>query len=420
MTSEQAVSARACAIRPGRPAVLRTLAPLLLSSLLTGVALAQVPPNIEAGLRKIGPIVDPACTADLYRPLMPKNDITSNVTPLYPGITISRNRSFGPNPDDVVDIFVGDHGRDARPVLIYVPGGAGNKIEIQDKSANAFYDNIGRWATKHGMVGVLMQRHFSPTWDGGAKDVSAMIQWLQDHVSQYHGDSNRMIIWAQSAGNGPLGTYIGRPELYGPKGVGVIGVIFMSGQFNIAPIKVPPAGGANFRQMMGQAGKACGEPGGMTSDAGALPGAAPGTPGGPNDMPGFGGGRGGAGRPGAAAGPGARGGGGGFGQPVDEATLLARSSLPELQKTHVRIMLADAELDPGVNMSVHHGLSNFNYALSQALCQVGPDHCPTTLVEKGESHMSEVFSIDTPDQTVAGPVLKFIRATLAANGHTQD
>ena len=39
-----------------------------------GVAGAQVPSDIEAGLRKIGQIVDPACTARLYRPLMPKND----------------------------------------------------------------------------------------------------------------------------------------------------------------------------------------------------------------------------------------------------------------------------------------------------------------------------------------------------------
>ena len=45
-----------------------------------GVALtaeAQVPPDIEAGLRKIGQIVDPACTAKLYRPLMPKNDYST-------------------------------------------------------------------------------------------------------------------------------------------------------------------------------------------------------------------------------------------------------------------------------------------------------------------------------------------------------
>ena len=41
--------------------------------------------------------------------------------------------------------------------MIYIPGGAGNKIEQQSLEANAFYDNIMRWATKNGMVGVQRQ-----------------------------------------------------------------------------------------------------------------------------------------------------------------------------------------------------------------------------------------------------------------------
>src|SRR5579872_6758410 len=71
---------------------------------------AQVPPNIESELKKIGQIVDPPCTAKLYRPLMPANDINSNATPLYPGVTIARDVSFGPNPKDVVDVFSPDKG----------------------------------------------------------------------------------------------------------------------------------------------------------------------------------------------------------------------------------------------------------------------------------------------------------------------
>src|ERR1700722_4600343 len=118
---------------------------------------AQVPANIEERLVKMGHIVDPPCTAKLYRPLMPANDITSSATPAYPGITVVRDASFGPNPKDVVDIFSADKGAASRPVLIYVPGGPGNKIELQDKEANAFYDNIGRWANSNGMVVVNMQ-----------------------------------------------------------------------------------------------------------------------------------------------------------------------------------------------------------------------------------------------------------------------
>src|SRR5438046_6137340 len=110
--------------------------PVLILS-MAATAQAQVPPDIEAGLRKIGQIVHPACTAKLYRPLMPKNDFNTywppdapqvaSTAPLYPGVTIVRDQSFGPNAKDVLDIFVGEKGGKNRPVVIYVAGGAGNK-----------------------------------------------------------------------------------------------------------------------------------------------------------------------------------------------------------------------------------------------------------------------------------------------------
>src|SRR5580658_10779794 len=94
------------------------------AAVVTSVGYADPPADIEASLVKIGPIVDPVCTAKLYRPLMPKNDITSGVPQLYPGVTITRNQAFGPDPKDVVDIFVGKTGPSKRTVLVYVPGGA--------------------------------------------------------------------------------------------------------------------------------------------------------------------------------------------------------------------------------------------------------------------------------------------------------
>ncbi len=368
----------------------------------SGTARAQVPADIEAGLLKIGKIVDPACTAKLYRPLMPANDVNSKVTPLYPGITIAREVSFGPDAKDVVDIFAADKGGGSRPVLIYVPGGAGNKIEQQSVEANAFYDNIMRWATKNGMVGVQMQRHPGQgNWDDGGKDVSRMIQWLQDNIAKYKGNPDRMLIWAHSAGNGPLGTYIGRPELYGPKGVGVKGAIFMSGQFNIAPVQVQGAGGTGRAGVPGAAA-APGGPGAAGSACGIDAAVALGGPGTARGAPGGAGRAGGAGGPGgAAAGAGGR---GGRGQ-VDPETQLARSSLPELKKTKVAIMLATAELDPGIDGS----MSAFNQTLHDELCKEGSAHCPAMLFAKGESHMSEVFSIDTKDTIVSGPILAWIK-----------
>ena len=363
----------------------KSLHALIWIGIAASLAPAQVPPDIEAGLRKIGPIVDPACTAKLYRPLMPKNDINSEVTPLYPGITIARDVWFGPHPKDRVDIFTADRGNGNRTVLIYVPGGGGNKTEQQAPEANAFYDNIGRWATKNGMVAVLMQRHPGANWDDPAKDVSAMIQWVQANIGNYKGNPDRMFIWAHSAGNGPLGTYIGRPELWGPKGVGVKGAIFMSGQWNIAPLEVPAAaarGGRGGNAFAG-AGSTCGQD---------KPGAPLGIIKGPSAVD-------------PALAPAGRGGRAGALPPPDAATQLARSTLPEFKKTNVKLLFVSAEFDPGIQ----GGMSAFSQTLHDELCKEGPAHCPQMLFAKQESHMSEVFSIDTADQTVSGPILAWMK-----------
>ena len=187
-----------------------------------------------------------------------------------------------------------------------------------------------------------------------------MIQWVEANIAKYKGNPDRMFIWAQSAGNGPLGVYIGRPELWGPKGVGVKGAIFMSGQFNILPVQPRlRRGGRGGADILAGAGTTCGLPAGAAfSDAGAIAG------------------------PGRADAPPRwrRGGGGGAGRgrgpQVDPATQLARSSLPELKKTTVKIMLATAELDPGINGTD----SAFNQALHDELCKEGPRSLPDDAV----------------------------------------
>jgi len=44
--------------------------------------------------------------------------------------------------------------------------------------------------------------------------------------------------------------------------------------------------------------------------------------------------------------------------------------------------------------------------LKSAMCDAG--HCPTLVEFKDHSHMSQVFSVGTPDMSVSGPVLKFL------------
>jgi hypothetical protein len=318
------------------------------------LAQAQVPPQIAKGLVEIGRGVCVPETAQLYRPL--------HQNPPYTGVTISRDLSFGPDPKNVLDVFAPEKGGGKRPVLIYVSGGAGNKLQ-GGPNGDVFYDNIMLWAVKNGMVGVNMQRRAGTAWDDPAKDVALIVQWVNQNIASHKGNPARVFLWAQSAGNIPVSTYIGHPEFYSPKGVGVKGVVFMSAPgFNILPV-TPPAGGAGFGP--------CGQPGGAPAAA-----------------PADGAGRG-------------RGAGGGRAQQPDAATQLARSNLPGLIGSKVPFYVSVAELDPP-------SIVAFAGTLKDELCKAGK--CPTFATFKDHSHISEVMSPDTPDTSVTGPILKWMKS----------
>ncbi len=185
------------------------------------------------------------------------------------GVSVLRDQSFGPDPKNVLDVFSPEKGGGSRPVLIYVSGGPGNKIQ-PEANGDAFYDNIMLWAVKNGMTGVNMQRRQGTAWDDPAKDVALVVEWVHTNITKYKGNPNRVFIWSQSAGNLPVSTYIGHPEFYGPNGVGLKGAILMSApNFNILPVTPPPPAG-------GRGGFAACGGGGAPAGAQAARGGAPG------------------------------------------------------------------------------------------------------------------------------------------------
>ena len=62
-------------------------------------ALAQVPPDIAAGIRKIGPISDPPSTSRLYAPLFEQQKDS------YLGVTVMRDLVYGPDSLNRIDVF---------------------------------------------------------------------------------------------------------------------------------------------------------------------------------------------------------------------------------------------------------------------------------------------------------------------------
>jgi triacylglycerol lipase len=351
-------------------------------SLAAATGTAQVPADIAAQLRQIGTGVCVPETAKIYAPLQQHAP--------YAGVTVVRDISYAPDPRTIMDVFAPEKGGGNRPVLIYVSGGGGDK-KVNGPDGDAFYDNIMLWAVKNGMTGVNMQRRGGfggggAAWDEPAKDVGRVVDWVRTNIKMYKGNPNRIFLWSDSAGNGPVSTYAAHPEIHGANGAAVKGVILMSPpNFNILPETAPaPARGTPDASGRGALSTTCGRPPGEGRGGGGPGGA----------------GRGGGG--GAAAGGAGRGGGGGAAAaPVDQATQLARSNLPGLAKGKIAVFLGWGEID-SANIWV------FDEALKNALCKAG--RCPTSAVFKDHSHVSLVFSPNTKDDSVTGPILKWMKS----------
>ena len=86
---------------------------------------------------------------------------------------------------------------------------------------------------------------------------------------------------------------------------------------------------------------------------------------------------------------------------ADASKYAERSSLSGLQATKIPLMIVGAELDPP-RLHEQYDL------LKQAVCK-GPNGCPHAVVLPQHSHMSEVYSINTPDTRLSGEILNFMQ-----------
>jgi len=341
-------------------------------------ARAQVPVDIAAKLRQIGTGVCVPETATLYKPLQPSEP--------YPGVILKRDIPYAEDPRTVMDVFGPEKGGGNRPVLIYVSGGAGDK-KVNGPDGAPFYDNIMLWALKNGMTGVNMQRRGGfgggGAWDAPAKDVALVVDWVRKNIKEYKGNPDRIFLWSDSAGNGPVSTYAAHPEIAGANGAAVKGIVLMSPpNFNILPETVPQDSNA----------AAIAATANLSANCGRAPGEGRGGAGGRGQAPGAGGGD-------RGAGAGGRGRGGA--EPVDQATQLERSNLKGLATGKIAVFLAWGELDS-------RNILSFDLALKNALCKAG--RCPTTAEAiKDHSHVSLVFSPNTKDDSVTGPILKWMK-----------
>ena len=291
--------------------------------IMSGPALAQVPPDIAAEIRKIGPIVDAVNTAKLYAPLF------QDQKEPYPNVTVARDISYGADPLNKMDIFAPAGVPPAsRTVVVYVHGGGFERGDKRQRGT-PFYDNLMLWLNRQDMVGVNIDYRLAPknVWPAAHEDLAAVIRWVKANIAQYGGDPNRVVLWGQSAGASLIAGYLAHPQFHGAGGLGVKGAILNSGFYDNG------------------------------TDGSAY-----------------------------------------FGSNRKE--LAERSSVEGMKTLNIPLLLSHTEVDlPDAIIQADEA--------KKVLCDVG--RCPTYIVLKDHSHMSQNYSIGTSDVSLSGPVLEFLR-----------
>jgi triacylglycerol lipase len=189
----------------------------------SGASLAQVPPDIAAGIKKIGQIVDTPNTAKLYAPLFAERKEP------YPNVTVVRDIAYGPDSANKLDVFTAGSGG-GKAVVFYVHGGGFERGDKRQPNS-PFYDNVMLWLTQQGMVGVNINYRLAPksTWPAAHEDLAAAVRWAQQNIAQYGGDPDRVGLWGQSAGASLIAGYLAHPQFWGPKGHGIKAAVMNSG-----------------------------------------------------------------------------------------------------------------------------------------------------------------------------------------------
>ena len=188
---------------------------------------------IAMALRQIGPLISPRnaqATDALFAPLQ--------ACAVPTDVEVRRDLAYGDDERNRLDVFGGTQMTSGpAPVLVFVHGGnfvGGSKSSPE----SPFYDNVGIWAVRHGLVGVTMNYRLAPAvrYPSGIEDLSAVVSWLETHIAGFGGDPRRIVLMGASAGATHVATYLAAQ----PSNA-VAGAVLMSGRYDLAALADDPA-----------------------------------------------------------------------------------------------------------------------------------------------------------------------------------
>lgn len=172
---------------------------------------------------------------------MPGETATALYARLQPAlgsnIVATTNVAYGPDARHRLDVFSSARTRaELVPIVLFVHGGGyvgGNKAT----PGTPFYQSVGAFWVRSGMVGVNVTYRLAPqhAWPSGAADLGEALKWVRENAEAYGGDPDRIVLMGHSAGASHVATYIFNETLQPAGGDdGVVGAILMSGWYDPA------------------------------------------------------------------------------------------------------------------------------------------------------------------------------------------
>lgn len=196
----------------------------------TAPALAQIsrlPPSVQETLAEIGPEWQSDIrsyipqTFELFAPLLeaaPKG-----------GVSVTRDIAFGGDPKQRLDLFRPD-GVARAPIVVFVHGGA---LTRGDKSSgNGVYDNVLYFFARHRVVGVNANYRLAPDnpYPDAAIDMGLVVAWIRANAADIGGDAEQIFMFGHSSGATHVATWAYDPDIHGPDGPRIAGVVLSSGR----------------------------------------------------------------------------------------------------------------------------------------------------------------------------------------------
>ncbi|HEX7712185.1 MAG TPA: alpha/beta hydrolase [Sphingomonadaceae bacterium] len=144
---------------------------------------------------------------------------------------VTRDIAYGPHERHRLDLFRPESDAPA-PCLLFVHDGG---FVMGDKGAPGapFYNNVGAWAQREGLVGVTINYRLAPEvkWPAGREDTIAALLHVVQHAAEYGIDPQRIVLMGHSAGATHVADVVAAPGGAAGK---FAGAIMSSGFYDLA------------------------------------------------------------------------------------------------------------------------------------------------------------------------------------------